>query len=72
MPPHRHQENAEWEFGMSQQVRGLSWKGYEGQDYENFWTGPAKQHLDQLEQLIVSRSLTGGDTIIDIGAGFGR
>lgn len=57
---------------MPKELRGLSWKGYEGQDYENFWTGPAKQYLDELEQLIVSQSLPGGNAVVDIGAGFGR
>jgi ubiquinone/menaquinone biosynthesis C-methylase UbiE len=53
-------------------VSGLSWKGYEGQDYERFWTGPAKQYVDAIERMIVSASLPGGDAIADIGAGFGR
>jgi SAM-dependent methyltransferase len=51
---------------------GLSWKGYEGQDYETFWTGPGKRYLDALEQAIVARTLTGGDAVVEIGAGFGR
>lgn len=51
---------------------GLSWKGYEGQDYEAFWTGPGKRYLDALEQAIVARTLPGGDSIVEIGAGFGR
>ena len=57
---------------MRPTVRGLSWKGYEGEDYEQFWTGPGKQFLDRLERAIVSEALTGGDTIVDVGAGFGR
>jgi ubiquinone/menaquinone biosynthesis C-methylase UbiE len=57
---------------VSRNVSGLPWKGYEGQDYEQFWTGPAKQYLDALERLIVSTSLPGGEAIVDIGAGFGR
>lgn len=51
---------------------GLSWKGYEGQEYETFWTGPGKRYLDTLEQAIVARTLAGGDSIVEIGAGFGR
>jgi SAM-dependent methyltransferase len=51
---------------------GLSWKGYEGRDYEEFWTGPAKQYLDEVEHLIASSSLPGGDSVVEIGAGFGR
>jgi SAM-dependent methyltransferase len=51
---------------------GLSWKGYEGQDYETFWTGPGKRYLDALEQAIVARTLAGGDAVVEIGAGFGR
>ena len=57
---------------MIEAVKGLSWKGYEGQDYEQFWTGPGKQYLDRLERAIVSEALTGGNTVVDIGAGFGR
>ena len=57
---------------MPKTFSGLYWKGYEGQDYENFWTGPAKQYLDELERLIVAESLPGGDAVVDIGAGFGR
>lgn len=57
---------------MAENFDGLSWKGYEGQDYENFWTGPAKKYLDELERLIVSKSLPGGDAVVEIGAGFGR
>jgi SAM-dependent methyltransferase len=51
---------------------GLWWKGYEGQDYEQFWTGPGKQHLDELERSIVSHALPGGGAVVEIGAGFGR
>ena len=52
--------------------RGLPWKGYEGHDYEGFWTGPGKHYLDQLEQAIVTDALPGGEAIVEIGAGFGR
>jgi hypothetical protein len=57
---------------MIEAVRGLSWKGYEGEDYEQFWTGPGKKYLDRLERAIVSEALTGGEAVVDIGAGFGR
>src|SRR5262245_40923559 len=57
---------------MSKDLGGLSWKGYEGQDYEGFWTGPGKHSLDELERSIVSHALPGGESVIDIGAGFGR
>lgn len=53
-------------------VDGLDWKGYEGQDYEQFWRGPAKRYLDQLEHAIVAHALAGGDSVVEIGAGFGR
>ena len=53
-------------------VDGLSWKGYEGRDYEGFWTGPGKRYLDELERAIVSHTLSGGDAVVEIGAGFGR
>jgi ubiquinone/menaquinone biosynthesis C-methylase UbiE len=56
----------------SDKVTGLSWKGYEGQDYENFWVGRGKQYLDELERLIVSHGLSGGEVVVEIGAGFGR
>jgi SAM-dependent methyltransferase len=57
---------------VSDDLNGPSWKGYEGQDYEQFWTGPGKQYLDELERMIVSHALPGGDAIVEIGAGFGR
>ncbi len=47
-------------------------KDYEGVDYERFWTGPGKQYLDGLEQKILRHTLTGGDSIVEIGSGFGR
>jgi len=53
-------------------VDGLYWKGYEGQDYEQFWRGPAKQYLDELEHAIVAHALPGGDSVVEVGAGFGR
>lgn len=53
-------------------VDGLPWKGYEGQDYEGFWTGPGKRYLDELERAIAAHSLPGGDAVLEIGAGFGR
>jgi SAM-dependent methyltransferase len=57
---------------MTEPVKGLAWKGYEGQDYEGFWVGAGKQYLDELEQAIVNHALTGGGAIVEIGAGFGR
>jgi SAM-dependent methyltransferase len=51
---------------------GLPWKGYEGQDYEEFWTGPGKRSVDELERAIASHALPGGESVVDIGAGFGR
>jgi ubiquinone/menaquinone biosynthesis C-methylase UbiE len=57
---------------MPRNVEGLSWKGYEGQDYEGFWVGPGKQYLDFLERSIVAHALPGGEAIVEIGAGFGR
>jgi ubiquinone/menaquinone biosynthesis C-methylase UbiE len=53
-------------------VEGLPWKGYEGQDYEGFWTGPGKRYLDQLERAIAAHTLPGGEAVVEIGAGFGR
>jgi hypothetical protein len=50
----------------------LPWKGYEGQDYEGFWTGPGKQYLDTLERAIATHTLPGGDAVVEIGAGIGR
>jgi len=47
-------------------------KDYEGVDYEGFWTGPGKSYLDRLEQRILNHALPGGDSIVEIGAGFGR
>ena len=57
---------------MSNHIDGLSWKGYEGRDYEHFWAGPGKRHLDALERAIASHALPGGDAVVEIGAGFGR
>jgi len=50
----------------------LSWKGYEGRDYEGFWIGPGKRYLDALERAIAKHALPGGDAVVEIGAGFGR
>ena len=47
-------------------------KDYEGVDYERFWTGPGKQYLDRLEHKILNHVLPGGESIVEIGAGFGR
>jgi ubiquinone/menaquinone biosynthesis C-methylase UbiE len=68
----RPSQTAAWRMSVSKNLDGLPWKGYEGRDYENFWTGLGKQHLDRVERLIVSHALQGGDAIIEIGAGFGR
>lgn len=57
---------------MARTTAGLSWKGYEGQDYERFWVGPGKQYIDKLERAIVSHALPGGGSVVEIGAGFGR
>lgn len=57
---------------MAKHVKGLSWKGYEGKDYEGFWVGPGKKFLDELEQAIIAHTLPGGEAIVEIGAGFGR
>ncbi|HEY2150627.1 MAG TPA: class I SAM-dependent methyltransferase [Vicinamibacterales bacterium] len=57
---------------MSPDPTGLSWKGYEGQDYEGFWIGPGKHYLDLLERGIAAHTLPGGDAVLEIGAGFGR
>ena len=57
---------------MPRNVAGLSWKGYEGQDYEGFWVGAGKQYLDGLERGIVAHALVGGEAVVEIGAGFGR
>jgi SAM-dependent methyltransferase len=47
-------------------------KDYEGVDYERFWVGPGRRYLDRLEQRIVRHTLRGGQSIVEIGAGFGR
>lgn len=47
-------------------------KDYEGVDYERFWTGPGKRYLDRLERKIVNDVLPAGNSIVEIGAGFGR
>ena len=57
---------------MADQFQALDWKGYEGKDYEQFWVGPGRKYLDELEHLVISHCLPGGDTVADIGAGFGR
>ena len=57
---------------MSPDPAGLSWKGYEGQDYEGFWVGPGKHYLDRLERAIATHTLSGGNAVLEIGAGFGR
>src|SRR5450759_4740942 len=57
---------------MTNTVEGLYWKAYEGQDYEEFWQGPAKQYIDELEHAIVGHCLRGGHSVVEVGAGFGR
>ena len=45
---------------------------YHGADYKEFWTGPAKAHIDSIEQRIVRKLLDGGEAVAEVGAGFGR
>lgn len=47
-------------------------KIYEKSDYRSFWTGAGKEYLDKLEKAIIRESLPGGDSIAEIGAGYGR
>ncbi len=57
---------------MKPRNNAFVFQDYEGKDYEGFWVGAGKRYLDALEQRIISEVLTGGDSILDIGAGFGR
>ncbi|MEK6322376.1 MAG: class I SAM-dependent methyltransferase [Acidobacteriota bacterium] len=57
---------------MEKERVGLIFTDYEGRDYEKFWRGPAKEYLDKLERAIVTHALEGGDSIVEVGAGFGR
>lgn len=57
---------------MKSENDGRIFQDYEGKDYEGFWSGIGKRYLDNLEQRIISGVLTGGDSILEIGAGFGR
>lgn len=46
---------------------------YEGVDYEQFWNGPQKRKLDELENAFVGKLLPlSGRRIIDVGCGYGR
>lgn len=46
---------------------------YEGIEYRDFWEGPNKIKLDQLERAIVRELLpSSGKRIIDVGCGYGR
>jgi hypothetical protein len=47
---------------------------YEGSDYqERFWGGEARQYEDQVERIALRRLMPAkGNTLIEIGAGFGR
>lgn len=47
---------------------------YEGSDYRTrFWEGQGRTYEDQVERVALERLLPpGGDTLIEIGAGFGR
>jgi SAM-dependent methyltransferase len=46
---------------------------YDETDYVEFWEGPAKKKLDELERAIVKRLMpSSGERVIDIGCGFGR
>jgi len=51
---------------------GPLYQDYEGCDYEHFWKGAGKEYLDRLERLITSHALPGGQSIVEVGAGFGR
>jgi ubiquinone/menaquinone biosynthesis C-methylase UbiE len=51
---------------------GPLYQDYEGCDYEHFWKGAGKEYLDKLERLITSHALPGGQSIVEVGAGFGR
>jgi ubiquinone/menaquinone biosynthesis C-methylase UbiE len=51
---------------------GPLYQDYEGCDYEHFWKGAGKEYLDRLERLITSHTLAGGQSIVEVGAGFGR
>ena len=46
---------------------------YEDVEYHDFWEGVERRHLDQLEQIIVSKMLRlPARRLIDIGCGYGR
>jgi ubiquinone/menaquinone biosynthesis C-methylase UbiE len=46
---------------------------YEGVEYEDFWSGPQKRKLDELEHAIVCNLLpVSGHRIVDVGCGYGR
>lgn len=47
-------------------------RSYEGNEYDDFWIGPAQAYEDRLEHAIVSYALAGGEAIADIGGGYGR
>jgi ubiquinone/menaquinone biosynthesis C-methylase UbiE len=51
---------------------GPLYQDYEGCDYEHFWKGAGKEYLDRLERLITNHTLPGGQSIVEVGAGFGR
>jgi SAM-dependent methyltransferase len=45
---------------------------YHGADYQQFWLGPTKRHVDTVERRIIEHALPGGQSIAEIGAGYGR
>lgn len=46
---------------------------YEGVEYQEFWDGPQKRNLDELEHILVRNLLpVSGCRIIDVGCGYGR
>jgi SAM-dependent methyltransferase len=52
---------------------GMGSSFYEGFDYEAFWTGEERRHLDRLERRIVASLLQpSGRRLLDAGCGFGR
>ncbi|MFL5582915.1 MAG: class I SAM-dependent methyltransferase [Gemmatimonadaceae bacterium] len=57
---------------MSNAAIGLTFKNYEGVDYEEFWRGAGREYEDRVERRIIEHVMRGGGAMADIGAGFGR
>ncbi len=60
-------------MAVQQRVRSRPPALYEGFDYQAFWQGPSRRHLDVLEHRVVAELLPAhGRRVVEVGCGYGR